>query len=159
MGYSKSPLAGLEEFTCAMYGRRQFKDVNVLRYMLIKERCGLHDGSINLNTNIDRSNLPPCRRALTQHILRANFQMAIWRRAATSVVDMPEPTDGHGWTHHEGNMVPLWFEGSCLPEILIDNDNLMDVDEDSDEDTDESSAELDDDDTYIYDSAYDDDDG
>ena len=29
-----------------------------------------------------------------------------------------------------------------IPEILIDNDNLMDVDEDSDEDTDESSSEL-----------------
>ena len=37
---------------CAMYGQRQFKDVNVLRYMLIKERCGLHDGSINLNKYI-----------------------------------------------------------------------------------------------------------
>ena len=46
--YSKF-LAGFEEFTCVMYGQRQFKDVNVLRYMLIKERCGLHDGSINLN--------------------------------------------------------------------------------------------------------------
>ena len=29
-----------------------------------------------------------------------------------------------------------------IPEILIDNDNLMDVDEDSDEDTDEFSSEL-----------------
>ena len=33
-----------------------------------------------------------------------------------------------------------------MPEILIDNDNLMDVDEDSDEGTDEPSAELDHDD-------------
>ena len=24
--------------------------------------------------------------------------MAIWKRAATSVVDIPEPTGGHGWT-------------------------------------------------------------
>ena len=43
-------------------------------------------------------------------------------------------------------MAPRWFEGSCLPEILIDNDNLMDVDEDSDEDTVECS------DPYIYES-------
>ena len=28
----------------------------------------------------------------------------------------------------------------CIPEILIDMDNLMDVDEDSDEETDESGA-------------------
>ena len=35
----------------------------------------------------------------------------------------------------------------CIPEILIDMDNLMDVDED--EETDESGAELDDNDPYI----------
>ena len=53
---------------------------------------------------------------------------------------MLEPTDGHGWMQHEDNMVPMWFEGSYLTEMLIDIDNFMDVDEDSDEDTDESSA-------------------
>ena len=45
-----------------------------------------------------------------------------------------------------------------IPEILIDNDNLMDVDEDSDEDTDESSSELVDNDPYINDTESDDDD-
>ena len=44
-----------------------------------------------------------------------------------------------------------------IPEILIDNDNLMDVDEDFDEDTDESSSELVDNDPYINDTEYDDD--
>ena len=60
------------------------------------------------------------------------------------------------------NMKTTWylrgfkaFQGSYLPEILIDIDNLMDVDEESDEDTDESSAELD---SYIYDSESDDND-
>ena len=42
----------------------------------------------------------------------------VFEDAARSVVDMPEPTDGHEWMQHEGNMVPLWFEGSGLPEIL-----------------------------------------
>ena len=53
MGLTPNLLAGLDQFTCAIYGRRQFKDVNVLRYMLIKDRCGLHDGSIHLNKNMD----------------------------------------------------------------------------------------------------------
>ena len=44
-----------------------------------------------------------------------------------------------------------------IPEILIDNDNLMDVDEDSDEDTDESSSELVDNDLCINDTESDDD--
>ena len=45
-----------------------------------------------------------------------------------------------------------------IPEILIDNDNLMDVDEDSDEYTDESSSELVDNVPYINDTESDDDD-
>ena len=45
-----------------------------------------------------------------------------------------------------------------IPEILIDNDNLMDVDEDFDEDTDESSSELVDNDPYTNDTESDDDD-
>ena len=49
MGLTPNVLAGFEEFTCAMYGQCQIKDVNVLRYMLIKEKCGVHYGSLNLN--------------------------------------------------------------------------------------------------------------
>ena len=45
-----------------------------------------------------------------------------------------------------------------IPEMLIYNDNLLDVDEDSDEDTDESSSELVDDDPYINDTESDADD-
>ena len=45
-----------------------------------------------------------------------------------------------------------------IPEILIDNDNLMDVDEDSDEYTDESSSEFVDNFPYINDTEADDDD-
>ena len=45
-----------------------------------------------------------------------------------------------------------------IPEILIDNDNLVDVDEDSDEYTDESSSELVDNVPYINDTESDDDD-
>ena len=89
MGLTPNFLTGFEEFTCAMYGQRQFKDVNVLRYRLIKERCGLHDGSINLNKYIyiyRPESLPPCRHALVKHILRGLTSK--WPfGAAASVVD------------------------------------------------------------------------
>ena len=39
--------AGLEEFTCAMCGRRQFKDVN--------------NGYIHFNNDMDLISLPSCR--------------------------------------------------------------------------------------------------
>ena len=58
-------------------------------HMLIKERCGLHDGSINLSKYIYRSeSLPPCRRALLKHILRLRGITSKWPfGAAASVVD------------------------------------------------------------------------
>ena len=49
-----------------------------------------------------------CRKALIQHIRRANFQMAIWRRADTPLIESPKPTDGHGWrADDDGSMMPL----------------------------------------------------
>ena len=40
-------LAGLEAFTCAMYGRNRLTSVNQLRYILINEKCGWKDGKLN----------------------------------------------------------------------------------------------------------------
>ena len=72
--------------------------------------CGICSSRVGVGYTMDGPitqilTLPPCRSALVQHILRANFQMAIWRRAASSVVDMPEPNDGHGWTQHGTSVV------------------------------------------------------
>ena len=70
---------------------------------------------------------------------------------------------GEGFNFLAG-MVSIWQrdvklqQTQYIPDILIDNDNLMDVDEDFDEDTDESSSELVDNDPYINDTEYDDDD-
>ncbi len=139
---SEELFAGLEEFTCAIYGRARYKDINNLRYILIKEKCYNGDRLRPSCSNVDLSAFPPCRGALQQHIRRVNFQVAIWRRADTPVVDVPSPTDGHGWTMDSGHLEPLWVDGPILPEVLVDevdqqnasdsDDEVSDEDEDSD---------------------------
>ena len=34
-------------------------------------------------------------------------------------------TNEHGWlTDGDSNLMPLWFDGDCMPKVLIDNDDL-----------------------------------
>ena len=60
--------------------------------------------------------------------------MVIWRRADIPIIEIPKPTDGHGWLMDgDGIMAPLWFGGDCLPKLMIEDDDLSDS-EDSDDD-------------------------
>lgn len=68
-----------------------------LRFRMVKEKCDPAKESIKLNRNVDLSLLPPCSLSLAQHIRRANYQMALWRHAHIPVLQIPSPTDGHGW--------------------------------------------------------------
>ena len=34
----------------------------------------------------------------------------------------------------DGNMMPVWFEGGSLPNILIDDGDLLDIEESDDDD-------------------------
>ena len=64
--------------------------------------------------------------------------MAIWRRANEPIIEVPDATDGHGWTYLDGEMVPLWYEGNCLPQILVDDCRILG---DNDEEDDDISSE------------------
>ena len=50
--------AELEEFTCALYGRVGSKDIDKLKYMLLKKKCKSSEDKIKLSKNIDFSKLP-----------------------------------------------------------------------------------------------------
>ena len=77
--------------------------------VLLSEKCGGPDGTININRNIDLSHFPPCRKALYQHIQRVNYQTGIWKRADVTLPGIPKPTDSHVWKSSDGRMTPLWF--------------------------------------------------
>ena len=60
--------------------------------------------------------------------------MGIGRRADTPTIEVLRPTDGHSWTVNDvGHMMPVWYEGECLPNILVDDKSFLDVDESDDE--------------------------
>ena len=120
----------------------------------------MKDGTINVKKKIELCSLPPCRKALIQHIRRANFQMAIWRRTDTPLIASRKPTDGHGWhADDDGSMIPLWFAGDCLPKVLIDNEDLLNFEEsdDDDDDDDEDDDDVVGKDDVAYDDSDDDD--
>ena len=113
-------------------------------------------GTIYAKKKMELCSLPPCRKALIQHIRRANFQMVIWRWADTPLIANPNPTDGHGWhADDDGSMMPLWFAGDCLPKVLIDNEDLPNLEESDDDDDDDDDVVEEDD--FAYDDSADDD--
>ena len=107
--------AELEVFTCAMYGNNRLSSVDELR---LREKC--EDKPTDALRNIDMATLPPCRRCLTQHIKRANYQSAIWQNAHVANPVIPTPNESHGWTDQNGNLQPLWIEGDILPPRMVD---------------------------------------
>ena len=51
--------------------------------------------------------------------------MAIWRGTDTPIMEVSYPTNEHGWlTDGDSNMMLLWFDGDCMPKVLIDNYGL-----------------------------------
>ena len=100
--------------------------------------CG-EDGKINPSTpNFDMAKLPPCHDCLAQHINRTNYQVAIWKCAEHGLLEIPDPTDGHGWYIVYGLMEPLWTERNIVPlHLESDLEEVMDEsgsDDDSDND-------------------------
>ena len=65
--------ADIEKFVCKLYGHK-VSSVNELRYKLYCSK----------NWKIKSEVLPPCENPLKQHLLRANYQTAIWRRTLES---------------------------------------------------------------------------
>jgi len=98
-----------------------------LRYQMVNEKCG--DEVISSSYTIDPATLPSCQRSFKQHVHRCNYQVAIWKRSDQPVPDIPQPTEGHGWTMKNGVLEPLRTEEEeelTLPQAVID-DLLNDV--------------------------------
>jgi hypothetical protein len=92
-----------------MYGRKDDTNVDHLRYTIPREKCGDRVGKIDINRNVDLSLLPPCKKSLVQHIHRANYQVAIWKRSHIAIQNTPKPREGHGWKLEDGVIKPNWF--------------------------------------------------
>ena len=94
-------LEGIEMLVCHLYGQQNCKDVNAARY-----------NAFLLGATAEQQ-LPPTKDALTKHVMRANYQAAIWRRSLDQDQYMPNP-DGYGWSMKDGM---LW--GQSSPQIVM----------------------------------------
>lgn len=100
---SDSTFASLESFVCKLYGQQTCASVNDARYNHFKATCRLDKGT------------PPNEDCLKQHVARANYQAAIWRRAATGTMAAPDPTT-YGWKVVDNQLVINWMVNSPVPE-------------------------------------------
>ena len=101
----------LESFTCMLYGAKDTTSVNKARHDIL--RMGKFSDAA----------LPPNDNCLLQHIKRASYQAATWKRATTSIIDTPSPTD-HGWKiDEEGNIDVIWMTKKCAPDVLLTDCN------------------------------------
>ena len=99
-----------------------------------------------MSRTVDLGQLPPCQKALHQHIRRANYQVGIWKAAHVPQPRIPQATDGHGWTTIDDKLQPLWFLGPIIPEdVGVEDDSLASDNEitssDSEPEQDEESVE------------------
>ena len=99
--------AKCEEFICAVYGHCLCSDVNELRYI---QFCSQQSGA---------SHLPPTRNARRKHVLRANYQAAICRRALEGMPCVPSPHN-QGWLVESGAITIDWTDQRPAPDELLE---------------------------------------
>ena len=100
----------LQEITCHMYiPSTNTSNVNDLRYQIFCAKRG----------QVESSQLPPCKDCLSMHVLRANYQAAIWRRSLECQPLVPKP-HGCGWTtDDDGKLAIEWMRGSPAPDAVL----------------------------------------
>ena len=99
----------LETFVCKLYGLN-IHSVNDARYKLFCTKAP------------NERRLPPCRNALIQHVLRANYQTFINRQALTQQMTIPDPNE-HGWVIKEEVVYVKWFTCGIAPPGLLEHES------------------------------------
>ena len=81
---SEETFKDTEALICQLYGKK-CQSVDLLRYEIHCAKGG----------KVETQALPPCQSSLRLHVIRADFQAAIWRRATVPCPVIPSP-QGHG---------------------------------------------------------------
>ena len=116
-------MGGLTKYVASLY-RCDTSDIDDARYTcFIRMTMGTSKHSIDQIKRCNCASLPPCANALRKHIKRANYVAKMWRNA-----DEYDPTGGdspldYGWELGEYGLQPEWFDGSQLPDSLIQEEN------------------------------------
>jgi hypothetical protein len=97
----------LEHVVCDLY-EMKLSDVNLLRYKLHCAKRG----------KVEPESFAPLK-SLKLHVLRANYQAAVWRSAMFATADIPSP-DGHGWEVNDGNIKIKWLGSKPAHEEVLE---------------------------------------
>ena len=117
---SENILIMLEKFMCYLYGKPKYTSTSKLWYNLVRQKY-LVKGQCPLSSlaGFDISLLPPCKEALKNHILRANYQSMIWKQADNAQPDIPDPV-GYGWVQDTNGILSIEWCTDLLPQQLAD---------------------------------------
>ena len=97
----------LQAFVCHLYDQQSSDDVNEARFNLF--RLGKHSEEL----------LPKTKDSLEKHILRTNYQAAVWRRSLYQAQNLPGPV-GNGWKlSDDGTLEVHWGDLPCAPENVL----------------------------------------
>lgn len=91
------------------------------------------ESQISKVKRIDCALLPPCAKTLQNKLKRAHFISIIWGHA-----DSAQPAQGldplnYGWRESNECYTPEWFTGPCMPNLLIQEEEMFNVDEEQNE--------------------------
>ena len=79
-----------------MYGYVRETSVNAVKTKMLKKMVG-EDEVLTARFKVDLSCLPPCRDSLFTHIQRSNHRLACYKRAASPMLQHPNPFEDQGW--------------------------------------------------------------
>ena len=107
---SKETFKETEALVCQLYGKKS-QSVDVLRYEIHCAKGG----------KVAPEALPPCKSSLRLHVTRANYQVAIWRRAIDPLPVIPSPNE-QGWeVDNISNAVEfVWLGSKPAPEEVLE---------------------------------------
>ena len=73
----------MEEYVCQLYGQKNVKHVNEVRYKKLNRLVGLNlvRNSAKSLKKVDCALLPPCNKTLYQKLKRANYISMVWSNA------------------------------------------------------------------------------
>ena len=96
----------IEKFVCTLYAKAGH-NVNTIRYNIFSK-----------SSNPQSHYLPPTQDALKKHIMRANYQTAIWRNAFSHDPLSVSP-EGKGWKFQDGEVKIDWMSQQPAPTAIL----------------------------------------
>ncbi len=130
-------LPTVEDFVCKMYGQPKKKTVSDARYAIFLRGYAPKDINDPLKKirGANPSSFPPCRDVLMNKLKRAHYVTSVWKNALSPNPVHLNPADC-GWFETDNSYHIKWFDGSGLPQ------NVMDILESDAECSDDEADEL-----------------